>query len=94
MLDCKTNCKIYLHNTIKVLKIRTHKKNAVIILKFEKRLLYIKVMLLKDADGMANSVLELSDLGLHCLPKPVCLKTQDHYGKQDIEAENSLQMLY
>ena len=30
----------------------------------------------KDADRMVNSV----DLGLHCLPRPVCLKTWDHYG--------------
>ena len=37
-----------------------------------------------DADGMANSVApdqEQSDLGLHCLPRHVCPKTQDHYGK-------------
>ena len=38
----------------------------------------------KDADNrMANSVnpdQEQSDLGLHCLPKPVCPKTWDHYG--------------
>ena len=24
---------------------------------------------------------EQSDLGLHCLPRPICLKTLDHYGK-------------
>ena len=32
---------------------------------------------------MANSVdpdEEQSDLGLHCLPRPACLKTLDHYG--------------
>ena len=32
----------------------------------------------KDADGMANSVdrdQEQSDLGLHCLHRPICLKT-------------------
>ena len=36
----------------------------------------------KDADEIANSVdpdqtapLAQSDLGLHCLPRPVCLKT-------------------
>ena len=23
-----------------------------------------------------------ADLGLHCLPRPVCPKTLDHYGKQ------------
>ena len=43
-----------------------------------------KVALPKGADGMANSVdpdqtapvgAEQSDLGLHCLHKPACLKT-------------------
>ena len=24
---------------------------------------------------------EQSDLGLHCLPRPICLKTWDHYGR-------------
>ena len=34
-----------------------------------------------DADGMANSVdPDQTDLGLHCLPRPICLKTLDHYG--------------
>ena len=28
---------------------------------------------------MANSV--DPDLGQHCVPKPACLKTYDHYGK-------------
>ena len=39
-----------------------------------------------DADEMANSVdpdqtapLEQSDQGLHCLPRPVCPKTEEHY---------------
>ena len=39
---------------------------------------YDRVMGPKDADGMANSVdpdQEQSDLGLHCLPRPFCLKT-------------------
>ena len=34
-------------------------------------------------DRMANSVdpdQEQSDLGLHCLPRPICPKTYDHYG--------------
>ena len=46
----------------------------------------------KEADGMANSVdpdqtAPLKDpdqtapLSLHCLPRPICLKTSDHYGK-------------
>ena len=37
----------------------------------------------KDADGMTNSVdiflQEQSDLGQHCLPRPVCLNILDHY---------------
>ena len=48
--------------------------------------LYHRVMSPNDADGMANSIdpdqtaprlllLEQSDLGLHCLPRPVCPKT-------------------
>ena len=52
--------------------------------------LYDKVMSPNDADGMANSVdpvqtapqgvansvdPDQSDLGLHCLPRPICLKT-------------------
>ena len=41
--------------------------------------LYHRVMSPNDADGMANSVdpdqTEQSDLGLHCLPRPVSPKT-------------------
>ena len=40
-----------------------------------------------NADGVANSVdpdqtllQEQTDLGTHCLPRPVCPKTKDHYG--------------
>ena len=47
---------------------------------------YHKVLRPEDADGMANSVdryrYPLSgepDLGLHCLPRLVFLKTLDHY---------------
>ena len=37
-----------------------------------------------DADRMANSVdpdQTAPDLGLHCLPRQICLKTWDHYGR-------------
>ena len=34
--------------------------------------LYHRVMSPNDADGMAK---EQSDLGLHCLPRHICLKT-------------------
>ena len=39
----------------------------------------------KDADKMAHSVgpdQEQSYMGLHCLPRPICLKTLDHYGNE------------
>ena len=47
--------------------------------------IYHRVMHSKDADGIANSVdpdqtAPQSDLGLHRLPRPICLKTSDHYG--------------
>ena len=45
----------------------------------------------KDADGMANSgdpeqtaPLEQSDLGLHCLSRPICPKNYDVYGIQQL----------
>ena len=40
----------------------------------------------KDADGLANSVdpEEQSDLGLYCLPRPICPKTLDHYGRNKV----------
>ena len=35
----------------------------------------------KDEEGIANSVdPEQYDLGLHCLPRPVCPKTSKQYG--------------
>ena len=35
-----------------------------------------------DADCMANSAdPDQTALGLHCLPRPVCLKSLIHYGK-------------
>ena len=34
-----------------------------------------------DADGMANSAdPDQTALGLHCLPRHICPKTEDHYG--------------
>ena len=43
-------------------------------------------ILSKNANGIADSedpdqtAQEQSDLGLHCLPRPICQKTLDHYG--------------
>ena len=42
------------------------------------KMLYSRVMHPEDADGIADSVdpeQEQSELGLHCLPRPVCPKT-------------------
>ena len=42
----------------------------------------------KDAGRIANSVgpdQEQSDLGVHCLPRPVCPKTLDHYGTPGLD---------
>ena len=47
--------------TVKLLKIQTTQKNAVITLKFEQSLLYHRVMHPKDADRMANSADPWSD---------------------------------
>ena len=64
-------------NTRKFAKYSETRKIAVIILKFEQS----RVMRPKDADGMANSVdpdqTAPIDLGFHCLPRPVCPKTED-----------------
>ena len=40
---------------------------------------YNRAMCPNDAHGMAKT--PQSDLGLHCLLRPVCAKTYDHYGK-------------
>ena len=56
-----------MQGTVKFLNIQI----AVIILKFEER--GSVIMSSKDADKMANSV--DSDLDLHCLPRPISLKT-------------------
>ena len=56
----------------------------------------------KDADGIANSedpdqtaprirlLLEQSDLGLHCLPRPICPKTLDHYDRHYLKGNISV----
>ena len=33
-----------------------------------------------------SSLLKLSDVGLHCLPEPICLKTADHKGSRNTNA--------
>ena len=68
----------------KVPKFSDAKAISVIYLKLEKKFNH-RVMHPKDADSIANSEdPEQSDLGLHCLPRPICPKTKDHYGTQTI----------
>ena len=46
--------------------------------------IYHRVMRSPEDEVVAISVdpgQEQSDLGLHCLPRPVCPKTWDHYGR-------------
>ena len=64
----------------KNLKNSDTRKNCCNYPKIGTALFYYWVMDPNDADGMANSVEGQCDLGLHCLPRPVCLKTLDHYG--------------
>ena len=69
--------------TIKLIKIQTPKKNCYNYRKTGTVSFYYRVMGPKDAVGIANSVdldQEQSDLDLHCLPRPICLKTWDNYG--------------
>ena len=62
--------------TVKFLNIRTHeKKNAVIILEFLQCGSTIELCVQK----MQTEWQTVSDLGLHCLPRPICLKIQEHY---------------
>ena len=54
---------------------------AVIYLKFKQRGQSLGYLIKNDANGIANSEdPDQSDLGLHCLPRPFCPKTQDHLG--------------
>ena len=71
-------CFIY-HKSIKIFEYPLHVCNYPTVFKAT---FFHTLMHLKDAGGMANSVdADQSDLGLHCLQRPVCLKTKDHYGK-------------
>ena len=57
---------------------------AVIHLNIQTKRPNLKVFCQKHAIGIAKNEdpeKEQSDLGLHCLPRPACPKTWDHYGK-------------
>ena len=53
-------------------------------------------MLQEDADELQTVKTQIrllleeqSDLGLHCLPRPICPKTKDHYSKvQSVKQQN------
>ena len=32
-------------------------------------------------------------MGLHCLPRPICLKTKDHYGIDQIEFNEGIRLM-
>ena len=73
---------LWLCYTVKILKHSDIRKFAVIILKVEQGGFFLRVMCPKDAEGIANSVdsdktdpQEQSDLGMHCLLRPICPKT-------------------
>ena len=72
------------HSIVKAIKFRTPEKFAVITLKFEQSGFTVRVMSPKEVSGIANSVDPIGlllYLGLHCLPRPVCSKIQDHYSR-------------
>ena len=48
--------------------------------KIQTKRLNLRVFCQNGANGIANS--EDPDLGLHCLPRPICPKTYDHYSIQ------------
>ena len=64
-------------NYCKVPKFSDYKKLWCNLPKIYEKRPNLWVFLQKDANGIANS--EDTDLGLHCLPRPVCPKTLDHY---------------
>ena len=68
--------------TVNFLNIRTPQKIVIITLKFEQ---YGSTI--EQCVQMANSVdpdQEQSDLGLHCLPRPICPKTLDYNGNSSV----------
>ena len=63
---------------LKILKLRTAEK----LLNFAQGCFIIDQCIKKVQMKWANSVdsEEQSDLSLHCLPRPICPKIEDHYG--------------
>ena len=74
-----------LQNTVKFQNFRTP-ENCRNLPKIQTKRPKLKVFCQNDANGIANSEdTDQSDLGLHCLPRPVCPKILDHYGIQTSE---------
>ena len=70
----------------KVLKFSDIRKLCCNLPKIQEKRPSLRVFRQKDANEIANSedpdqtaLEEQSDLGLHCLPRPICPKTLDHY---------------
>ena len=63
-------------NYRKVPNFRTPENIAVIYLKLKQKGPNLRVFHQKDLNGIANGEdPDQSDLGLHCLPRPICEKT-------------------
>ena len=70
--------------TVKLQNFLTLKMLLKSLLRFKQRCLSIEKLCPNRADGMVDRVhpdQEQSGLGLHCLSRPICPKTWDHYGK-------------
>ena len=81
-LETKVLGSSYACGTIKFLNFRMPEIFSVIYLKFKQRGQILRVFCQNGANGIANSgdpdqnaPLGQSDLGLHCLPRPICPKT-------------------
>ena len=79
---------VHVLNYCNLPKISDAKKLRCKLQKIQTKTPYLMEFRQKGANGVANSedpdqtapLGEQSDLGLHCLPRPICLKTLDHYG--------------
>ena len=72
----------------KILKFSDARKLCCNLPKIQEKRPNLRVFHQKDADGIPTVKTQIrllleeqSDLGLHCLPRPNCPKTLDHYGK-------------
>ena len=66
---------------VKILKFSDTRKICCNLPKIQTKRPNLRVFCQKDANGIANSEHPVQTVGLHCLPRPVCPKTLDHYCK-------------